>query len=177
MLDRLIERLKSAAVSDHSQPPADLAIVSLLTEYVQHLKANHSARPMFEDDNVILFEDDHISIWFCRFQPKVKVPPHNHMMTAMIGVYDGIEENALYDADDQGNLTPRQIKHVHAGEVLRIAPDEIHGVTCVSDHPSEAIHVYLGPLTRVDRNLYDVEHGTVLSFTDENYKTLSKTLN
>jgi hypothetical protein len=43
--------------------------------------------------------------------------------------------------------------------------------------PSEAIHVYLGALSRVDRDLYDMEHGTVLAFTDENYSQLTQDKN
>lgn len=175
MLDQLVENLKSAALSDHSEKPADKVIISLLGDYVQHLKTNASDRPNFENDDVVIFENDHISIWFCRFQPGTKVPPHNHKMTAIIGVYDGIEENTLYESDQDNRLTCCQIKNVHAGEVLAIAPDAIHGVSCVSDHPSEAIHVYLGALTRVERELYDLDHGTVLAYTDENYNTLRKT--
>jgi predicted metal-dependent enzyme (double-stranded beta helix superfamily) len=74
-------------------------------------------------------------------------------------------------------LILRQTTNVTAGEVLQIAPDAFHSVSCVSATPSEAIHVYLGPLTQVDRHLYDVENGTVLAYTDENYHHLSQTKN
>ena len=177
MIDQLVENLKSATVSEHPDKPLDRTIVSLLTDFVQHLKTDITARPKFEEDDVILFEDDKISIWFCRFHPGTKIPPHNHNMTAIIGVYAGTEGNALYKKDKDERLTCYQINNVHAGEVLCIAPDAIHGVTCLSDHPSEAIHVYLGAITRVERNLYDLEHGEVLPYTEENYENLSKTLN
>jgi predicted metal-dependent enzyme (double-stranded beta helix superfamily) len=133
--------------------------------------------PDFDQDEAILFEDDQISIWYCRFQPGASVPPHNHNMTAFIGVFHGTERNDMYEHGDEDILKPLKSTDIHAGEVLSIAPDAIHGVTCTSAEPSEAIHVYLGALSRVDRDLYDMEHGTVLAFTDENYSQLTQDKN
>lgn len=177
MLDHLIDSIKTVSLAKHSDKPADAIITSLLQDFVRALKTNTSARPNFTADDEVLFEDDNISIWFCRFQPGATVPPHNHNMTAIIGVYEGTEQNEIFEHTDADQLILRQTTNVTAGEVLQIAPDAFHSVSCVSATPSEAIHVYLGPLTQVDRHLYDVENGTVLAYTDENYHHLSQTKN
>ena len=173
MLDQLVEHLKSATASE--QPEA--TIKTLLTVFVEQPEQAKSAMPDFDQDEAILYEDDQISIWYCRFQPGASVPPHNHNMSAVIGVFHGTERNDMYERGDKDILKPLKSTDIHAGEVLSIAPDAIHGVTCTSAKPSEAIHVYLGALSRVDRDLYDMEHGTVLAFTDENYSQLTQDKN
>jgi predicted metal-dependent enzyme (double-stranded beta helix superfamily) len=98
-------------------------------------------------------------------------------MSACIGVFHGAERNDMYERGADNILKPLKSTDIHAGEVLEIGYDAIHGVSCTSAEPSEAIHVYLGALSRVDRDLYDMEHGTVLAFTDENYSQLTQDKN
>ena len=140
MLDQLVEHLKAA--TDSGQP--EKTIKTLLKAFVEQPEQAKSAMPDFDQDEAILFEDDQISIWYCRFQPGASVPPHNHNMTAFIGVFHGTERNDMYEHGDEDILKPLKSTDIHAGEVLSIAPDAIHGVTCTSAEPSEAIHVYLG---------------------------------
>lgn len=167
-LDTLITNLKTASREDE----ALAEIKSLLMSFVQDPKTAERNVPDYEEDDVILFEDDNISIWFCRFQPDLTVPPHDHQMSATIAVYSGIERNDFYErAGDQ--LTQSGQVELHAGDVIQIAPDEVHGVGCASQEPSCAIHVYMGNLTNVERSLFDVANGKVMSFTDENYQKLT----
>lgn len=170
MLDQLIEHLKAATESE--QP--ETTIKTLLTAFVEHPEQTKSAMPDFDQDEAILYEDDQISIWYCRFQPGACVPPHNHNMSAFIGVFHGTESNDMYERSAENLLKMLKSTDIHAGEVLEIGYDAIHGVSCTSAEPSEAIHVYLGALSRVNRDLYDMEHGTVLAFTDANYSQLTQ---
>ena len=81
---------------------------------------------------------------FAGFQPDVTVPPHDHQMSATIAVYSGIERNNFYERNGD-QLTPSGQVDLEAGQVIQIAPDEVHGVTCASqEEPSCAIHVYMG---------------------------------
>ena len=167
-LDTLIANLITASQGDEAL--AD--IKSILASFVEDPKNAKENVPDYEEDDVILYEDDNISIWFCRFQPNLTVPPHDHQMAATIAVYSGIERNNFYErSGDQ--LTPSEQVDLEAGHVIQIAPDEVHGVTCASQDPSCAIHVYLGNLTSVERSLFDVANGKVMSFTDENYQKLT----
>lgn len=167
-LDTLIGDLKTASQGTGALDD----IKSILASFVEDPKTAKENVPEYEEDDVILYEDDNISIWFCRFQPDVTVPPHDHQMSATIAVYSGIERNNFYERNGD-QLTPSGQVDLEAGQVIQIAPDEVHGVTCASQEPSCAIHVYMGNLTIVERSLFDVANGKVMSFTDENYQKLT----
>jgi 3-mercaptopropionate dioxygenase len=173
MLDTLIFALREATKTSN----AEAKVKAILMDFVRDHETASSLMPDFNDDDVILFEDETISIWFCRFKPGTKVPPHDHRMSATIGVFKGTEFNEIYAAGrlDGGRLAHENSISVSAGEVLQIPEDKIHSVACTSQHASEAIHVYLGPLSKIDRALYDVDAGAKLAFTDENYAALTKT--
>ena len=168
MFDQLITNLKAAARG----PDAAAAVHALLADFVRDPARAKAAMPAYQEDDVIIFEDDTVSIWFCRFQPGAVVPPHDHKMSATIGVYQGVERNDLYDRDDKGLPVLQSSTDIPAGQVVQIASDAIHGVTCTSQNPSEALHVYLGALTAVDRSLFDVDAGQELPFTDAHYNRL-----
>lgn len=168
MLNELIVHLRKAALSDNSEKE----IASLLHNFVKNPDIAKAATANFDTDDVILFEDDRISIWFCRFQPGSSVPPHNHRMPAIIGVFQGTERNDMYEQTETSVLMPLRHTEINAGEVLQIASDAIHGVTCTSTVPTEAIHVYLGALSKTERDLYDIDNDKVLAFTDANYNKL-----
>ena len=169
MFDQLIDHLKAAAVTDN----AENAVKKLLADFVRDANAAKAAMPNYQEDDVIIFEDETVSIWFCRFQPGAEVPPHDHKMSATIGVFQGIERNDLYDRDDQGQPQLKSSTDIPAGQVVQINSDAIHGVTCTSAIPSEALHVYLGALTKIQRSIYDTAAGEELPFTDENYQRLT----
>ena len=169
-LQQLVDDLKDASRGENALSD----VKSILTHFVAdpHEAAQHV--PDYEDDDCILFEDDHVSIWFCRFQPGVTVPPHDHQMSASIAVYQGIERNDFYQRDEDNKLIKSDQVELGAGDVIQIAPDEIHGVGCTSAEPSCAIHVYLGNLTEVERSLFDIANGQAMPFTDENYEKLTR---
>ena len=170
-LDGLIEELCAAALS--TAPTA--AVRNLLAAAVADPGRLARDLPVFDEDDVILFEDETVSIWHCRFPPGTLVPPHDHRVSVIIGVYQGAEENGFYRRAD-GELKLIKTKEVGPGEVLSIGPRGIHTVCAKGGQPSCAIHVYLGALTKIERNLYDWQSGDPMPFTDENYDKLKKEL-
>jgi len=122
--------------------------------------------------DIILFEDDTVSIWRTSFDPGVSVPAHDHQLSAVIGVYQGSERNDFFEADPSGGLRRSTDVALSAGDVLSIGPSAIHGVTCISDDPCLGLHVYLGNLTAVERTLFDIDNKRVLPFDDANYQKL-----
>ncbi|WP_419905133.1 hypothetical protein [Kiloniella sp.] len=171
-LDDLLTRLKKAAIT----PDAPKAVRVILEQTVSNPEAVACGMPAFAEDEAILFEDETISVWFCRFQPGNSVPPHDHQMSATIGVYLGAERNDFYENDptnaSQGSIRKSGKAELTPGEVLSIGPSAIHSVTCISEEPCCGIHVYLGKLTTVDRSLFNTETNETLEFTDENYHKL-----
>ena len=166
-LDTFVGALRRAAAGD---APVK-AVRGLLGEAIADPARLSAAMPDFEEDDTLLFEDETVTVYHVRFPIGLLVPPHDHRITAIIGVYDGAEENRLYRRGDPG-LELVRTKRVGPGEILTIGPDGIHAVQADGGRASNAIHVYLGSLNTVGRFLYDWETGAPEPFTDEAYERL-----
>lgn len=167
-IDALVERLKTAS----RQLDACAQVKSILQETVENPGWVATGIPDYKEDDTILFEDDNVSIWHCRFPVGFTVPAHDHQITATIGVYRGAERNDFWESDDEGGIHKSSEAVLSAGNVLQIGPSAIHSVSCSSDIPTCGIHVYLGWLTKVERSLFDVAEGETLPFDEENYQRL-----
>ena len=91
----------------------------------------------------------------------------------MIGIYDGQERNNFFSTAGEDFITKGKAVDMQAGDVLSIGPNAIHTVECTGSTPSLAIHVYLAPLSRIERNLYDVAAKKVIPFSDADFHRLS----
>lgn len=169
-LDALVSRLRAAA----SGASARAEIKTILEETVKDPDHVRAGMPDFEENDVILYEDDAVSIWHCRFMPGVAVPAHDHQMSATIAVYRGIERNDFFAAGSEGEISKSSEVTLAAGDVLQIGPSAIHAVACTSEEPCCGIHVYLGRLTTVERSLFDTKKGEVMSYSDDNYNRLTR---
>ena len=154
-------------------PEPTKAVRRLLEATLEDPSAIAEAIPDQADDEIMLFEDETVSIWSCRFQPHVVMPPHEHKMTAHIGVFRGGEKNILFRRE------PDALRHVKTtvvqpGDVFSIGPDGIHAVTAEGDLASHALHVYLGPLMQVERALFDWHTGAAVAFTMENFHRMKR---
>jgi predicted metal-dependent enzyme (double-stranded beta helix superfamily) len=168
-LDIFIGELRAAA---RGEDPAR-AVRRLMTDAFRDVDAVREAMAGFSGEEEVLFEDDSVSIWYCGFDPRKHVPPHDHQTTATIGVYAGRENNHFYTTGKDG-LERRSTRSVAPGEVIAIGPQAIHSVETADGEFSYAIHVYLGPLTTIERSLFDWDSGAALPFNDENYARLER---
>lgn len=168
-LDKLVEKLRQAALLED----AERQVRKLMTAAFRNPDDIAAAMPDFDGDDEILFEDDSVSIWYCRFMPGMHVPPHDHQTTATIGVYRGAEDNHFY-LREEGQLLHKSSRRVGPGEVIAIKPDGIHSVEAADGQPSYAIHVYLAPLTRVQRSLFDWQSGQASPFSDEKFEAMKR---
>lgn len=167
-----------ASIREAVQQPGDpMAVVErVMRETVADAAAVASAVPEREEDELHLFEDASVSIWVCRFKPDVVMPAHEHKMPVCIGGFSGVEKSILYRRV-AGKLEPIGEQSVGPGEVITIGADAIHAVTADGDQPSHALHVYLGELTQISRDLFDESTGAVVPFTDANFEKLKKPKN
>ena len=168
-LDSLVAELRQAAVGD----AAGRELRAIMTRVMRDPATVAAGMPEFENDDEVLFEDDSVSIWFVRFVPGIHVPPHDHRTTAIIGVYDGAEINRFY-LREPDRLLHKSTRRVAAGEVIALKPDGIHSVEAADGRPSLGIHVYLGPLTRIERSLFDWQSGAPLPFTDQALESMTR---
>ncbi len=167
--EKFVAEVRDAVRSD----PSGHAVAQLLRDTVADPGAVAAAIPPQDRDEVHLFEDENVSIWSCRFQPTHVIPPHEHKMPVWIAVFSGSERNIFYRRDARG-LHEAGARTVAAGEVLAIGDDAIHAVTAEGSVPSHALHVYLGPLTRVKRDLFNPDSGAPVAFTDEHFERLTQ---
>jgi predicted metal-dependent enzyme (double-stranded beta helix superfamily) len=167
--ESFVESARSAA----SAPDPDTAVIDLLRRTLADPEAVAAAMPDQHEDEILLFEDDSVSVWSSRFQPGVMMPPHEHRMPVHIGGVTGTEVSVLYRRE-AGQLVQVEERTVRPGEVLSLPGDAIHAVTAAGDMPSHALHVYLGPLSRVERALFDWDTGARVDFSMENFHAMQR---
>ncbi len=169
ILEDFVTCARAAAVSDTCS--ADLRDV--LRESLLQANAFADAIAAMAEDEVLLFEDETCSIWTCRYDADVVLAPHEHCMPVHIAVYRGTEVEVLYK-QEQDRLRHGGNRRVSAGDVTRLGPDAIHAITAEGQGQSHAIHIYEGPLTQVERSLFDWTSGTEIAFTIENFHAMKR---
>ena len=167
--EQFVEVARIAASEDEPSNAARAMLEDVVTRHRDVMQA----LPDRVEDEINLFEDQTVSVWACRFQPYVFVPPHEHKMNVHVGVIHGAETNALFTRKD-GALSHVSTKVVRAGEVLTLSEHDIHSVMGGGDEPSYALHVYMGPLTQMVRSLFDWDTGAAVPFTDEAFERMTR---
>jgi predicted metal-dependent enzyme (double-stranded beta helix superfamily) len=92
--------------------------------------------------------------------PRQMTLPHNHMMSAVIGMYGGREDNMFWRRVPDGGTFPLEMRGGQAlgsGDVTILGPDIIHSVVNPLAKVSGAIHVYDGDFLHVERSMWDAE--------------------
>ncbi|MDU8929409.1 hypothetical protein RXV86_18605 [Alisedimentitalea sp. MJ-SS2] len=169
ILDTLVENARKAATSDQPTP----AIRQVLRDSLADRDTVADAIAATEEDEVLLFEDDTCSIWSCRYDANVVFAPHEHCVPVHIAVYRGAEVQVLYHRDSN-RLRHAANKTVPAGEIISLGADAVHAITAEGPGHSHAIHIYQGPLTRIERSLFDWTSGREIAFTIENFHALQR---
>jgi predicted metal-dependent enzyme (double-stranded beta helix superfamily) len=86
--------------------------------------------------------------------------PHNHMMSAVIGMYGGREDNLFWrrlPEPGKYSIEVRSGQALGTGDVTILGPDIIHSVVNPLGKISGAIHVYDGDFLHVERSMWDAE--------------------
>ena len=85
---------------------------------------------------------------------KFKSPPHNHLMWAVIGVYDGQENNYFYRRSNN-SLEAAGGRQLRPPDVLVLGEDAVHAIENPLERTSFAIHVYGGDLPSAPRRMWN----------------------
>lgn len=88
--------------------------------------------------------------------PRMSLPPHDHRMWAVIGLYAGKEDNAFYRRLPRG-LECSGNKELSAKDVCPLGGAVIHAVVNPLSTLTGAIHVYGGDFFGVPRSQWDVD--------------------
>jgi predicted metal-dependent enzyme (double-stranded beta helix superfamily) len=92
--------------------------------------------------------------------PRMTLMPHDHRMSAVIGIYSGREDNIFWRR--QGGRDSRRLEAAGAralsnGDVVSLGRDIIHSVTNPIPRLTAALHIYTGDFFRQQRSEWDPE--------------------
>jgi predicted metal-dependent enzyme (double-stranded beta helix superfamily) len=108
----------------------------------------------------VLHNSSDLTILNVLWSPEQITLPHNHLLTAAIGMYGGREDNIFW------RRVPNQSKYqieaaggqaLGTGDVALLGRDIIHSVINPLRKISGAIHVYGGDFFAVERSMWDPE--------------------
>ncbi len=94
------------------------------------------------------------------WSPRQVTFPHNHLMTAVIGMYGGREDNMFWRRTGPDARYPIEVRGGQAlgvGDTTILGPEIIHSVVNPLGRISGAIHVYDGDFLHIDRSMWDAE--------------------
>ena len=165
-LDNLVEDCR-AAISSADPVAAIRAALALVTAEPDRTIAEI---PDFEGEDYVLFRSDDLSVFLVRQAPNTAGPPHDHGMTAIISMLQGVEIHRRYRRDGDRISLDREQTAVPGGVVV-LAPHDVHAIANPDPTPSIGVHVYLGDIVGIDRTLWDTTSGEALTFTLENYES------
>jgi predicted metal-dependent enzyme (double-stranded beta helix superfamily) len=97
--------------------------------------------------------------------PGFASPPHDHRTWAVIGVYNGQEDNTFYRLIDSSRRI-EQVggRSVRPGEVLTLGIDAIHKIANPGSTKLIALHVYGKNVLEIERSAWDLATGNERPF-------------
>ena len=156
-VDRFVARSRSAA-REHSGPGAVRDVLAqALSEPTAIIEAlGVPARSQIQT----LYSGPDVTVLNVVWGAGMSVPPHNHEMWAVIGVYSGREDNIFWrrlpDRAD-GKLEAAGAKALSTGDVATLGEGIIHSVLNPIGRLTGALHVYGGDFFQVQRSQWDAE--------------------
>lgn len=124
--------------------------------------------PDFEGEDFVVAHDDAVAVYVVRQFPDTAGPPHDHRMTAVVGMVEGVEIHRLYRRDGDRVVFDRELR-VGAGETVVLGPDDVHAIANPDPMPSLGLHVYLGDLVSGERTLWAPDGDERQPFSTEAY--------
>ncbi|MEM8705876.1 MAG: hypothetical protein AAGE98_05420 [Actinomycetota bacterium] len=116
----------------------------------------------------LLHQAADLSVMVLGTLPGVVQPPHDHEMVAMIGVFEGCEEQRFWARTDDG-IEPAAGRMLEAGEVMVLGERTIHAISSPPHEDARAIHVYLGDIYAIERSVFDPDTLQEHPMTSERY--------
>ena len=148
-------------------------MIKCLREMTEFPSSIMTAMPRFDSDEVLLYVDNNITVYYISTTPNIIYPPHEHCMPAISALYKGTETHVFYDRDGE-NLIKREELTFKAPSVVDLTTDAIHAICTYDDEPNEGLHFYLGELEAQKRTLWDCSGKNPQQYIHEDYYALSK---
>ncbi|MGA2412362.1 MAG: hypothetical protein ABSG46_18505 [Candidatus Binataceae bacterium] len=146
-LDDLVRDLRAAG-----GPGSMAAMKEAIARAVSH-------QPLAADPNrsQVLYDEPGLMILHTAVDGGFDSPPHDHRTWAVIGVYEGQEDNTFYRLVDG----TRAIEHaggrsLNHGDVLTLGPEAIHKIANPRNDKLLALHVYGVNILKNERSAWDL---------------------
>ncbi len=102
----------------------------------------------------VIYRDDAVTIMNIIWPPGIVTEPHNHNCWAVIGIYQGREDNLLWARDGDG-IKPIGALSLSAGDTHAMDRDDIHTAFNPSQSLTGAIHIYQGDFLTTPKREWD----------------------
>lgn len=108
-----------------------------------------------------LYRSDTLTILNLVWGPYMTLPPHDHGIWAMIGIYGGREDNIFWrriaEPGRPSRVEAAGAKALATGDVAPLGRDIVHSVLNPIGKLTGALHVYGGDFFHPDRHEWDAE--------------------
>jgi len=130
-----------------------------------------------------LYRSESLTIINVVWAPRMTVPPHNHRMWAVIGIYTGREDNIFWRRLPDGRVEAASAQSLCERDVAPLGREIIHSVTNPIARLTGAIHIYGGDFFASPRSEWDAEtlseraydSARTLQYFDEANRSLATT--
>ena len=153
-LERFIEDVKRA----NAETDRQRAVQEVLRRAVTHPQA--VLAELGEPSQVgikSIYRSPDLTILNVIWAPLMVLLPHNHNMSASIGIYTGREDNIVWQRHEGGVIGAASANSLSEKEVFGLPLDAIHSVTNPIPRMTGAIHIYGGDFFAVPRSEWDSE--------------------
>ncbi|MEM7287855.1 MAG: hypothetical protein AAF480_16000 [Actinomycetota bacterium] len=122
----------------------------------------------------VCHRDDDLTVMVLDTLPGIAQPPHDHAMTAIIGVFQGCEDQRFWGRTPDG-IEPAAGRALAAGEAVTLGERAIHAISAAHE-PARAVHVYLGDIYAADRSIFDPDTLVEHPMSDDRYDAFCRSL-
>jgi predicted metal-dependent enzyme (double-stranded beta helix superfamily) len=144
-------------VAARREPDAILAVKEVLDRALRSADQIAQALPATGAEFAPLYTSDDLTILKFVWGPSMSIPPHDHLMWAVNGIYGGEEDNVFFRRTPEG-IVEAGGRRVGAAESAMLGADVIHAVTNPSGRAcTGSIHIYGGDFMRKPRSMWDAE--------------------
>jgi predicted metal-dependent enzyme (double-stranded beta helix superfamily) len=154
-LDNLLDELRQAVAN------SDLTAVADVVRHAIREKPLVSQAGSSQS----LHSEPGLTVLHAVVNPGFTSPPHDHRTWAVIGVYDGQEDNTFYRLIN-GSRRIEQVGHrnLRQGEVLTLGIEAIHKIANPGSNKLIALHVYGKNIFEIERSAWDLATGNERPF-------------
>ena len=154
-LDNLLDELRQALADSDLAAVADVVRRAIREEPMVSQAGSSQS----------LHSEPGLTVLHTVVNPGFASPPHNHRTWAVIGVYEGQEDNTFYRLVD-GSRRIEEIgrRNLRQGEVLTLGIEAMHKIANSGSNKLIALHVYGKNILEIERSAWDLATGNERPF-------------